>query len=71
MTHVETFVPCSSEQEDVIADHLLHGKELGILPDERAWIKHQVRAQHRDGIVVGAQLDLENARWIVQVRLNT
>lgn len=67
---VEVTVPCSPDQEDVIADHLLHGKELGILPDERAWIKHQVRAQHQDGIVVGAQLDIGNAVWIVQVRLN-
>lgn len=67
MSNLEIKVPCSPEQEDVIADHLLFGGELGILPDERAWIKNHVQKRHPEGRVVTAQLDLENAQWIVEV----
>lgn len=67
MSNLEIKVPCSPEQEDVIADHLLFGGELGILPDERAWIKNHVQKRYPEGRVVAAQLDLENAQWIVEV----
>lgn len=60
--------PVSPEQEDVIADHLLLGEELGMLPDERAWIRAQVAKLapplHR---IKSADLDLENAEWKVDV----
>lgn len=59
-------VPCTPEQEDVIADHLIHGRELGILPDERAWIRQQVNKQEPSARIVGAELDLENAVWVVK-----
>lgn len=65
----EVKVPCSPEQEDVIAEHLLFGGELGILPDERAWIRNHV-SKLVVGTIVGAELDLENATWVVQVRQN-
>ena len=63
----EIEIPCSPEQEDVIADHLLYGGELGILPDERAWIKNHVVKRHPNSRIMGAQLDIENAKWIVQI----
>jgi hypothetical protein len=60
---------CSPEQEEVIADHLLLGHELGMQPDERAWILAQVRKVYPDGRVVSADLDLAYAEWVVQVQV--
>lgn len=60
--------PVSPEQEDVIADHLLLGKELGMLPDERAWIKAQVRKRAPNYRILAAELDLESAEWKVTVQ---
>jgi len=60
---------CSPEQEDVIADHLLLGKELGMLPDERAWIIAGVKKDYPNGRILSADLDLENAMWVVQVEV--
>lgn len=60
---------CSPEQEEVIADHLLLGHELGMQPDERAWILHHVRKVYPGGRVKSADLDLENAQWVVQVEV--
>jgi hypothetical protein len=60
--------PVSPEQEDVIADHLLLGKELGMLPDERAWIKAQT-ARRAPGLkILSADLDIENAEWQIEVQ---
>lgn len=58
---------CSPEQEEVIADHLFLGKELGMLPDERAWIVAQVKRAYPNYRVKSANLDLENAQWVVQL----
>lgn len=63
----EITIPCSPEQEDVIADHLLYGGELGILPDERAWIRNHLHRVNPHAKVIGAELDIENAKWIVQI----
>ncbi len=59
--------PVSPEQEDVIADHLLLNKELGMLPDERAWIKAQTAKLAPGRRIKSADLDLENAEWKVEV----
>lgn len=61
--------PCSPEQEEIVADHLLLGYELGMQPDERAWILAQVRKVYPTGRVKAAELDLENAQWVVQVQV--
>ena len=59
---------CSPEQEEIIADHLLLGRELGMQPDERAWILSHVNKTYPGGRVKLANLDLENAQWVVQVQ---
>lgn len=59
---------CSPEQEEVIADHLIHGRSLGMQPDERAWILNNVRRRIPTGKVVSANLDIENAEWVVTVQ---
>lgn len=63
----ELRVPCSPEQEDVLADHLLLGGPLGMQPDERAWIVAQVRRAHPMARVVAADLDLGAAVWVVTI----
>jgi hypothetical protein len=63
---LELQIPCSPEQEDVIADHLISGSALGILPDERAWIISYVRKQYPTAKIKSADLDLSEAIWLVQ-----
>ena len=66
---IELSIPCSPDQEDVIADHLLSGKQLGMQPDERAWIIANVRRQYPTGIVRSADLNLAESTWVVQVQV--
>lgn len=63
---LELEIPCSPEQEDVIADHLISGSVLGILPDERAWIISYVRKKYPTAKIKSADLDLSEAIWLVQ-----
>lgn len=60
--------PVSPEQEEVIADHLLLGSPLGMQPDERAWIRAQVAKQAPGKRIMSADLDIENAQWVVEVQ---
>ncbi len=59
--------PCSPEQEDLIADHLIYGITFGIQPDERAWILSNVKKLNPKAKVLSADLNMENAEWVVQV----
>jgi hypothetical protein len=61
-------VPCSPEQEDVIADHLFKGGPLGMQPDERAWIIAQVKQLGLKGRVKAADLDLASGEWILELQ---
>jgi hypothetical protein len=58
----------SPDQEDVIADHLLLGHELGMQPDERAWIHARVHALHPGTRIIKAELDVAEAEWIVTLQ---
>lgn len=60
--------PVSPEQEEVIVDHLLEGVELGMQPDERAWILSSVHKMQPGAKVKSADLDLEAAEWIVEIK---
>lgn len=60
-------IPCSPEQEDIIADHLFKRSELGILPDERAWIMARIRALYPDAKVCAADLLIDEASWNVTI----
>jgi len=62
----ELRVPCSPEQEDVIADHVLYDTELGMLPDERAWILSRIR-KITDAKIISANLDIVKAEWVVTI----
>jgi hypothetical protein len=64
---IELQIPCSPEQLDVIADHLVDGAELGMQPDERVWIISQVRKQYPTAKVVHADLDLGDGEWTVKI----
>jgi len=66
-TELELRIPCSPEQEEVIADHLLFGQQLGMQPDERAWIVSRIKKQYPTAKVIAADLDLANAEWVVTV----
>ena len=68
---MEIRIPCSPEQEDVIADHLLSGDQLGMQPDERAWILSNVRKLHPAAKVISADLDLADCQWVLQVNLQS
>jgi hypothetical protein len=60
-------VPCSPEQEDIILEHGLGRGQLGVLPDERAWMIAQARKQQPGCRIIGADLDIENATWVLTV----
>ena len=61
-------IPCSPEQEDVIADHLLAGAQIGMQPDERAWIVAYTKKLHPGAVVLAADLDMSTATWAVEIR---
>lgn len=63
-------IPCSPEQEDIIADHLIYKKELGVLPDERAWMLSYARKKYPACRILGANLDLENACWELELQIH-
>jgi hypothetical protein len=67
---MQLVIPCSPEQEDVIADHLLAGAALGVLPDERAWMFAAVRKLQPTANILSANLDLVNAQWVVEIKLH-
>jgi hypothetical protein len=62
---IQLSIPVSPEQEDVIADHLFGGKELGMLPDERAWMLNHARKKHPTCKIVKAELVIESAQWLL------
>ena len=67
MSSIELRIPCSEEQCDVLFDFAIGNGELGMLPDERAWILSNVRKQYPKAKVVSADLDIPNATWVTQV----
>lgn len=56
---------CSPDQEEILADHLLLGFELGMQPDERAWILNNVRKLAPGRKVKAADLDLATGEWMI------
>lgn len=65
----EIRVPCSFEQGELIADHLLSGKKLYMRDDERAWMRQHAHKIHPGCKIISADLDLENCTWVLQVEL--
>lgn len=62
-------IDCSPEQIEVIADHLLEGKELGLLPDERAWMLTQARKTYPTCRITAAELNLGDATWTLTLSI--
>ena len=60
---VELIIPCSPEQTEIIEDHLLEGRELGLQPDERAWMLAQARKKYPTCKILGAMLYVADAEW--------
>lgn len=60
-------VPVSPEQEDVLFDHAMGKGELGMLPDERHWMVAQARKQVPGCRVTGADLDVANGQWVLEI----
>ena len=52
----------------MIEEHLLSRAQLGMQPDERAWILAQVNKVHPGAKILSADLNLENAAWTVELR---
>ena len=65
MAQTSIRVECSPEQLDVIEDHLLYGKELGLQPDERAWMLSKARAKYPTCKIVSA--DLAEGEWVLDL----
>ena len=64
----EVRIPCSPEQEEVIVEHAISGLPLGMQPDERAWIRGQLAKLGHTGRILGADLDIEEAEWVVTLK---
>jgi hypothetical protein len=60
-------IDCSPEQLDVIEDHLLYGKDLGVLPDERAWMLSKARQKFPTCKIVSADLDIAEGEWVLNL----
>ena len=64
----ELRVPASPEQIDVLADHLIYGHELGMIADEKQWMIAQVRKKYSNATILAANLDCENAEWVLAIK---
>lgn len=62
-------IDCSPEQMDVIGDHFLEGKPLGMQPDERHWMLAQARKKMPECKIISADLDVMNGHWILEVTI--
>lgn len=58
-------IPVSPDQEDALVDHVLYGSELGMVPDERAWMMAHVQKAHPGCKIIAADLDLLLAVWVL------
>ena len=67
----ELDIPVSPEQEDAIADHLFSGKELGMVPDERAWMLAHAKKAHPDCRIKAADLNLDEGTWTLTLEPKT
>ena len=52
---------------DVIADHLIENKELGMQPDERHWMLAQARKLHPNCRILKADLNLYDGTWTLEI----
>lgn len=64
-------VPCSLEQELLIEEHLLKGKKLFVAPNERQQLVFWVQRHHPGYKVAAAEMDLENATWLLDLEAVT
>jgi hypothetical protein len=64
---VNITIDCSPEQMDVIADHLIEDKELGMQPDERHWMLAQARKLHPNCRILKADLNLYDGTWTLEL----
>jgi hypothetical protein len=64
---VNITIDCSPEQMDVIADHLIEDKELGMQPDERHWMLAQARKQYPNCKILKADLNLYDGTWTLEI----
>jgi hypothetical protein len=62
-------IQCSEDQLDIIEDFLVSGGELGMQPDERAWIIAHAKKKYPTGKVIGADLDVVEGEWAVKVEV--
>ena len=53
----------SIEQEELVADHLLEGKKLYVAESEKVKLVQFVRKTYPGYRISSAEMDLENARW--------
>lgn len=60
-------IPVSPEQLDVIADHHLYGHELGLLPDERAWMLANARKKFPNCKILKAELNTSEGTWLLHL----
>lgn len=63
--------PCSIEQELLVEEHLLRGKQLFVAPSERQRLISWVQRHHPGHKVVGAELDLETVTWKLDLQAVT
>lgn len=60
-------IDCSPEQMDVLADHMIENKELGMQPDERHWMMAQARKLYPNCRILKADLNLYDGTWSLEI----
>lgn len=63
---METKIPCSPEQLDVIFDHIFYGSDLGMLPDERNWMVNYLNKKIGNVKITKAELIIEYGQWKIE-----
>lgn len=67
MAELTIHIPVSTDQEDVIVDHVFSGAELGMVPDEKVWMLKQARSRHPDCKILAADLDIRELVWTLRI----
>lgn len=64
-------VPFSMEQELLVEEHLFNKKELYVAPDEHRKLRAWVSRHHSGHRVVGAEMDIAESRWVLELEAVT
>ena len=59
--------PTRESMFDAIFDHVFHSAELGMVPDEKAWMLSHARKEHPGCKILAADLNITKLSWTLDI----